>query len=122
MSITKSYNKYNNTYYAYEVSYEWSDKLQKKVQKKHCIGKYDPITGEIVPNGKVGRPKTPFRTRSQTATETIQPPQPSAGVDVDQIVGILQSMETKYRELSSDCHALAEALKQMPDETGTDQQ
>ena len=56
MSITRSYNKYTNTYYAYDTTYEWDEKAQKKVQRKKCIGKYDPLTGEIIPTGKRGRP------------------------------------------------------------------
>ncbi len=44
MSITKSYNKHTNTYYAYETTYEWDDARQKKVQRKHCIGQFDPDT------------------------------------------------------------------------------
>lgn len=56
MSITKSYNKHTDTYYAYETTYEWNEKLQKKVQKKVCIGKYDPVTGEVIPNARRGRP------------------------------------------------------------------
>ena len=56
MSITKSYNKYTDTYYAYKTTYEWDEKSQRKVQKKVCIGKYDPETGEVIPNGRRGRP------------------------------------------------------------------
>ena len=56
MSITKSYNKHTDTYYAYDTTYVWNDVSKKKVQKKVCIGKFDPKTGEIVPNGKKGRP------------------------------------------------------------------
>ena len=57
MSITRSYNKRTNTTYAYETTYVWSDELQRKVQKKKCIGKFDPQTDEIVPNGRRGRPQ-----------------------------------------------------------------
>ena len=56
MSITRSYNKHTDTYYAYDTTYEWDEKAQKKVQRKKCIGKYDPLTGEIIPTGKRGRP------------------------------------------------------------------
>ena len=55
MAITRSYNKHTNTYYAHETSYVWDEKTQKKVQKKRCIGKFDPETDEIIPNGKRGR-------------------------------------------------------------------
>lgn len=56
MSITRSYNKHTDTYYAYDTTYEWNEQAQKKVQRKKCIGKYDPTTGEIIPTGKRGRP------------------------------------------------------------------
>lgn len=66
MSITKSYNKYTDTYYAYETTYEWDEKRQKKVQRKRCIGQFDPETGEVIPNGKVGRPSVPVRVPEKT--------------------------------------------------------
>lgn len=56
MSITKSYNRRTKTTYAYETTYEWDSSQQKRVQRKHCIGQFDPETGEIIPNGKRGRP------------------------------------------------------------------
>lgn len=56
MSITKSYNHQTDTTYAYDTSYEWSEEKQKKVQKKRCIGHFDPVTGELIPNGRRGRP------------------------------------------------------------------
>ena len=56
MSITKSYNNKTDTYYAYETKYEWNEEKQKKIQIRRCIGHFDPNTGEIIPNGKIGRP------------------------------------------------------------------
>lgn len=56
MSITKSFNKHNGVYYAYETTYQWSETLKKKVQKKTCIGRFDPQTNQVVPNGRRGRP------------------------------------------------------------------
>lgn len=58
MSVTKSYNKHNNTYYAYDTRYEWDEAQQKRIQIKRCIGKFDPVTGEIVPTGKRGKKST----------------------------------------------------------------
>ena len=57
MTITRSYNKHTDTYYAYDTTYVWDEKTQKKVQKKRCIGKIDPETDEIIPTGKRGRPR-----------------------------------------------------------------
>ena len=56
MSITKSYNKQNNTYYAYETEYVYDEAKQRKVQQRRCVGKYDPVTKEIIPTARRGRP------------------------------------------------------------------
>lgn len=56
MSLTKSFNKHTNTYYAYDTTYVWDEKLKKKVQKRKCIGRFDPETNEVIANGRRGRP------------------------------------------------------------------
>ena len=61
MAIVRSYNKHTGVCYAYDVQYVWSDKAQKKVPVRKCIGKFDPLTNEIIPNGKRG-PK-PIETK-----------------------------------------------------------
>lgn len=74
MSISKSYNKKTGIHYAYETTYEWSEELQKKVQRRHCIGQFDPDTGEIIPNKKVGRPSIkahPKKIGQDTSTTTL---------------------------------------------------
>ena len=58
MSVTKSYNKHNGTYYAYDTQYVWDETQQKRVQRKRCIGKFDPVTGDIIKNGSRGRKAT----------------------------------------------------------------
>lgn len=57
MSITKSFNRRTNTWYAYETNYVWDETLQKKIQKRKCIGKFDPESNQIVKNGPRGRPQ-----------------------------------------------------------------
>ena len=57
MSITKSFNRRTNTWYAYETNYVWDETLQKKIQKRKCIGKFDPELNQIVKNGPRGRPQ-----------------------------------------------------------------
>lgn len=89
MSITRSYNKHTNTYYAYETSYVWDEKAQKKVQVKRCIGKFDPETDEIIPTGKRGRPRR-------------QIPDPKANK---------ASNDAEYAKLLSDAKNLSKRLK-----------
>ena len=50
MSISKSYNRQNDTTYVYEVIENYWDKEKKQSRnKRKLIGKIDPVTGEIVP-------------------------------------------------------------------------
>ena len=50
MSISKSYNKQNDTTYVYEVIENYWDKDKKQPRsKRKLIGKIDPATGEVVP-------------------------------------------------------------------------
>ena len=73
MGITRSYNKNNGVYYAYETSYEWSDEKQKKVQRKRCIGQFVPGTDEIIPNGPRGK-KGQGGTIRQDLAEKVSTP------------------------------------------------
>lgn len=55
MSITKSYNKYNDTYYVYDTQYVWSEEKQRKVARRTCIGKWDKESNQVIPTGSEGR-------------------------------------------------------------------
>lgn len=44
-----SYNKANDTYYVYEVSYYVDNETGKKSKKRKVIGKQDPVTHEVIP-------------------------------------------------------------------------
>lgn len=113
MSITKSYNKKTNTYYAYETTYEWSDEKQKKVQRKRCVGKFDPTTGAIVPNGKVGRPC--LHNTAEISAKEIRPPEgdlPSASSDdSSKLAERLNRIEETLQILSAEIHDLNAELR-----------
>ncbi len=101
MSITRSYNKHTNTYYAYETSYVWDDKAQKKVQKKQCIGKFDPETDEIIPTGKRGRP-----LGSTSTTNSRKTPEDAKYADflsdARNLSKKLKSVEASFEKLSAE--------------------
>ena len=107
MSITKSYNKQTDTYYAYETTYEWSDEKQKKVQRKRCIGKFDPDTGKVIPNGKVGRPslsKLPETSgKSEITQNEILDIRPE---DIKKLTARLNKIEETLQVLSVGIHDL----------------
>ena len=109
MSISKSYNKKTGVHYAYETTYEWSEELQKKVQRRHCIGQFDPDTGEIVPNKKVGRPsvKASPKQKKQATTGTTS----ATSVNKKQLASSrLKKVESKLSALSGEIVALNNEL------------
>ncbi len=109
MSITKSYNKHTNTYYAYETTYEWDDTKQKKVQRKHCIGQFDPDTGEIIPNGKVGRPGRAAKT-SAGKSQAIPMEKNEQEVGVEVLASRLSKIEETLLMLSKEIHSMREEI------------
>lgn len=125
MSITKSYNKYSNTYYAYETSYEWDESKQKKVQKRRCIGQFDPTTGEVIPNGKAGRPVKPFEHMpepnkiGQSTSNAAAPVQVKP--DLGKLISSIEAIENSYSTLASQYHDLSEQLRQLSDSQDSEQ-
>lgn len=105
MSITRSYNKHTNTYYAYETSYVWDEKAQKKVQKKQCIGKFDPETDQVIPNGKRGRPRGSTSTK-----ETENAKYADFIADAKKLSKRLNSVETSFEKLASEVTQLSADL------------
>jgi hypothetical protein len=115
MSVTKSYNKQTDTYYAYETTYEWSDEKQKKVQRKRCIGKFDPDTGKVIPNGKVGRPSLSRLPRTSAKSDTprnelldISPD------DIKKLTARLNKIEEALQALSVEIHDLRVEVESLP--------
>lgn len=108
MSISKSYNKKTGVHYAYETTYEWSEELQKKVQRRHCIGQFDPDTGEIIPNKKVGRPGVEARPKSvkQAVIDTTL----SSPTNKKQLASRLKKVESRLSALSSELTVLNDEL------------
>lgn len=105
MTITRSYNKHTNTYYAYETSYVWDEKAQKKVQKKQCIGKFDPETDKIIPTGKRGRPRG-----STSAKEAEDTKYADFMADAKKLSKKLKSVEASFEKLSSEVMQLSADL------------
>lgn len=105
MSITRSYNKHTNTYYAYETSYVWDEKAQKKVQVKRCIGKFDPETDEIIPTGKRGRPRKQLPD-PQTNKASKDAEYAKLLSDAKNLSKRLKSFEESFQKLSSEVDRL----------------
>lgn len=109
MSISKSYNKKMGVHYAYETTYEWSEELQKKVQHRRCIGQFDPDTGEIIPNRKVGRPSVEAQPKraEKAGAATVRP---AETIDIKSLTSRLKKVENRLSSLSGDITALSNEL------------
>ena len=94
MSITKSYNKHTDTYYAYDTTYVWSEEHQKKVQRKVCIGQYDK-DGNIIPNAKRGRPSRKVLTNKNTDRST----QPQSLNDSEEISNAITEILSEIHQV-----------------------
>lgn len=113
MSITKSFNNKTGIYYAYETTYEWSDEKQKKVQRKKCIGQFDPETGEVIPNGKVGRPsisKQKKKHKVKANAVSAEQSQGCSAVDIKNISAKLERLESVANDLSKEIRTLIKDL------------
>lgn len=56
MSIVKQFNKKTGTTYVYESKSYWDPEKKQSRNKKKLLGKLDPVTGELIPTGPIGRP------------------------------------------------------------------
>ena len=111
MSITRSLNKHNGIYYAYETTYEWSEAKQKKVQKKRCIGQFVPGTNEIIPNGPRGKKaqvETPVFRHRDGGTVVI--PNAANTLEINAVCNKLEAFEESLANLSETVRELAETL------------
>lgn len=108
MSITRSYNKITDTYYAYDTTYEWDERLQKKVQRKKCVGKFDPETGDVIPNGRRGRPakQTTARKSGHDFSDSLE--KREAG-----LAEVLSEAESLYARIGSIESMISRATKEL---------
>lgn len=107
MSITKSFNKHTQTYYAYDTSYVWNETKQKKVQKRRCIGKWDPVQEKILPTGKRGRPNELSAKLAQAEMTPVSPGDPNE----HQRAEVFNSIATNLNILQSALSGLASDFK-----------
>ena len=110
MSITKSYNKHTNTYYAYDTTYVWDEKTKRKVQKKVCIGKYDPETGEVVPNAKRGRPSKQMTATAASERDIPKIPE-SVSSEISAVIAEINELESTAALLEDRLGRLKERMK-----------
>ena len=105
MSITRSYNKHTDTYYAYDTTYVWDEERQKKIQRRKCIGKYDNNTGELIPTERRGRPTK--QIQSQIPEKASESP----GLQYKEILSKAQSLSSRIDSLENMAGRIAEDVR-----------
>ena len=116
MGITRSFNKHNGVYYAYETVYEWSEEKQKKVQRKRCIGQFVPGTDEIIPNGPRG--KKPLIESPVFRHESAGTEMPSDDKEALQILAGIRSKLTIFEQLLTELSEVTrDILNSLPSES-----
>ena len=100
MSIVKSCSKQNNTAYLHEQDYKWNPETKRPEGTRKLIGKLDPVTGEMIPTGKRGRPKKVSSDSGKSVSQPIINPYE------DEMKKLLK----RNKELSEEITALKKAL------------
>lgn len=107
MGITTSYNKRTGLRYAYDTTYEMDEAAGRKVQRRRCIGHVDPQTGEIVPNGRRGRPRV--AEPEAAGTGSVPTAAVAAGPSGDRLAGV----EAACAALARSCDDLADVARSL---------
>ncbi len=126
MAIIKQYHKDTDTTYVYESISYWDPEKKQSRSKRRVIGKLDPITGEVIPTGKRGRPRkqkeasddshTPVpESADPTQQATIREQQITISTLQQQIAG-LQEENLRLRKMIAKADRLAEKSRKLFEE------
>ncbi|MEE3423697.1 MAG: hypothetical protein VZR11_13470 [Succinimonas sp.] len=106
----RSYNRRMNVWYVYEVDYVWDEAKQKKVQRRKCVGKIDPETDQVIPNGKRGPARVTPGDISQSAAGSGKEPESRAKRAASSSLLTGRKFKAKVQKLSRTLKDLSEQL------------
>lgn len=125
MSISKSYNKRTGTTYVYEVlENRWDKETGKQVQKRRCIGKIDPVTGDLIPSKRIQKeaaaaastktdsPSTPSKTPSVCDSSGTPPLITRLKKDADYLTTMIQSLRSREDSLSLQLQEISSQIQE----------
>ena len=98
--------------YIFESKSYWDSEKGQARSKRKCIGKLDPVTGEIIPTGKRGRakkePEGPGMADGNPSRELME-----AKKELLSLRFSVSDLEQKLKETQAHVRELEEALKQI---------
>ncbi len=103
-----SFNAATQTRYVYLNTIYWDDTANKKVIKRKIVGKIDPITGQEVETGPVGRP----RHQSQKSTSQ-KCGSDCRGTNPSDVASSLEELSATLERLESDMIHLRNGFKSL---------
>lgn len=95
MATLKVYNKKQNVTYVFDNQPYWDKEKKQSRTKRKLIGKVDPETGETVPTGPRGRPRS---SAGKDSRQTTQPDDPNLPAELEQARKRIKTLE---KELSA---------------------
>ena len=122
--IVKQKRKGTNTVYAYESESYWVPGIGPRCKRK-LIGKVDPITGEIIPTGKRGRPpktrnssETDCRSSSESKEVDDKSTLDKTKQSLIEAIAINQQQEDKIGELMVENRVLRDEIQNLQTQMG----
>ena len=120
-TIVKGYSKQTKTTYIYEQDYTWNPEKGRSEGTRKLIGKIDPVTGEMIPTGKPGRPKKkPSPPEEGNQVPLTNPYEAEMKVLLqrnkeltDEIADLKKSLRESEKKLSSMIKAVNSAVRQL---------
>lgn len=70
MAIVNVHNKARGVTYVYESHSYWDKDLKQPRSSRKLIGTLDPVTGQVVPTGRKGRPKQAQKNANHSVTDS----------------------------------------------------
>ena len=107
--------------YIYEQDYTWNPEKGRSEGTRKLIGKIDPVTGEMIPTGKPGRPKKkPSPPEEGNQVPLTNPYEAEMKVLLqrnkeltDEIADLKKSLRESEKKLSSMIKAVNSAVRQL---------
>ncbi len=119
MAIVKCRNPKNGVVYVYSHERYFDEEQQKYRQRRRCIGKVDPETGETVPTGPRGRaPEAKEKTKSGSPEgedqryQTLLDKYEEAKARITELEQQLQTEKKEHAKCQKELEKLVAAVKQ----------
>ena len=110
MAIIKQYHKDTDTTYVYESISYWDPEKKQSRSKRRVIGKLDPVTGEIIPTGKRGRPRKQKTDEEDTNANRSVSSDPDLQVTIQQQQITILTLQQQVTDLQEENQRLRKMI------------